>query len=267
MLWKSVLLMARLADDVKRVETNWSVQGALSPELADPKYCWFTEESRVVLEQVMLRAGYSYMQSQRHHAGWIFRIILLQFGVTESLAEFLNELQGFLQLSLLDKVLTAITYAKQPPRSALGQLRYRKPPVAPERGTAVRTTTTLHAGDGLVARIDIAKSAVIFAESTFDMVDSAEMPSEVKGLVESSGTETAIETSLENGRFRLAVYQPRFLRSTKPEWFMLNHATDNNVRADWCARCRNMVFTATRTIRTGEALTLFYGEVADDLYS
>ena len=37
MLWKSVLLMARLADDVKRVETNWSVQGALSPELADPK--------------------------------------------------------------------------------------------------------------------------------------------------------------------------------------------------------------------------------------
>ena len=99
------------------------------------------------------------------------------------------------------------------------------------------------------------------------MVESARMSREAREVVESSGTETALQTCLRDGHFRLAVYQPRFLRSEKPAWFMLNHSTDSNVRADWCARCRIMVFTTTRNIRIEEALTLFYGVVADDLYS
>ena len=113
----------------------------------------------------------------------------------------------------------------------------------------------------------MAKGEVIFSETTFRTFASKELPHEVKELVGSSGTETAIETSLQDGHFRLAVYQPRFLRSDKPEWFMLNHATCSNVRADWYTRCDNMVFTATRPIKVGEALTLYYGNTADRLYT
>ena len=86
------------------------------------------------------------------------------------------------------------------------------------------------------------------------------------GLLETSHTELVIETSMNNGLFSIAVYEPRFMRSGRPTWFMMNHASLRNVRADWSVRTHEMVFTSTRSIPADGALLLYYGDEADRLF-
>ena len=125
---------------------------------------------------------------------------------------------------------------------------------------------TAHAGDGLCAVHAVAPRQPIFSEPRFVVIASSDMSREARERIETSRTETVIETSLEDGQFRIAVYQPRFMRSAKPVWFTMNHATTRTVRADWDLRSQAMVFTSTCHIPANGALVLYYGSSADRLF-
>lgn len=147
------------------------------------------------------------------------------------------------------------------------QLRpLQSPPTSEQAGVETYVVPTSHAGDGLCVVHAVAPRQLIFFVSGFVMIASSDMSREARELIETSRTETVIETSLQDGQFRIAVYQPRFMRSAKPAWFMMNHATARNVRADWDLRSQAMVFTSTRHIPANGALVLYYGSSADRLF-
>ena len=110
-----------------------------------------------------------------------------------------------------------------------------------------RVETTNYAGLGLCTQSDIASNHRVLTDSNFVSVASTDINYEARELIETSRTETVFETCLHNGESRFAVYGPRFLRSSKPKWFMMNHASESktNMRADWDARSTSMVFSST----------------------
>jgi hypothetical protein len=128
---------------------------------------------------------------------------------------------------------------------------------------------TKNAGLGLYALCDIVSNQRVISDSNFVSVASTDINYEARELIETSRTETVFETCLHNGESRFAVYGPRFLRSSKPKWFMMNHASESkaNMRADWDARSTSMVFSSTSNIRANDHLLLFYGHAADRLFT